>query len=182
MPLRNTSSTYGAVAKILHWASVLLVLAGWAIGTLGDALPRDARASALYVHILAGLLVLVVLALRLVWRQVDTPPTPETAPPGTWALKLASLIHEALYILLLLVPLTGILVQFLRGDPLPIPGVGDVASPWLPNRATARVVKEAHEVLANVLFVTAAIHAAAALFHHWILRDRTLARMLPGHH
>jgi cytochrome b561 len=182
MPLRNTTSTYGSVAKTLHWASALLVLAGWAIGTLGDALPRDGRASALYVHILAGLLVLAVLALRLIWWQVETPPTPEKAPLGTWALKMARLIHKALYVLLLLAPLTGILVQFLRGDPLPIPGVGDVASPWLPNRATARVVKEAHEVLANVLFVTAAIHAAAALFHHWILRDRTLARMLPGHH
>lgn len=182
MPLRNTSSAYGTVTKTLHWASVLLVLAGWAIGTLGDALPRDGRASALYVHILAGLLVLVVLALRLIWRQVDTPPTPEQVPPGTWALKLARLIHEALYVLLLLVPLSGIVVQFLRGDPLPIPGIGDIASPWLSNRATARAAKEVHEVLANVLFVTAAIHAAAALFHHWILRDRTLTRMLPGHH
>lgn len=182
MPLRSTSSIYGTVAKILHWASVLLVLAGWAIGTLGDALPREGRASALYAHILAGLLVLAVLSLRLIWRQIDTPPTPEKAPLGTWALKLARLIHEALYVLLLLVPLSGILVLFLRGDPLPIPGIGDIASPWLPNRATARVAKEIHEVLANLLIVIAAIHGAAALFHHWILRDRTLARMLPGHH
>lgn len=182
MPLRNTSSAYGTVAKCLHWASVLLVLIGWAIGTLGDALPRESRGTALYVHILAGLLVLVVLVLRLAWRQVDVPPAPEPVSFGTWALRLARLIHDALYTLLLLVPISGILVQFLRGDPLPIPGIGDIASPWLPNRATARTAKEVHEVLANALVVTAAIHAAAALFHHWILRDRTLSRMLPGHH
>ncbi len=182
MPLRNTTSAYGTVTKILHWTSVLLVLAGWAIGTLGDALPRDSRAAALYAHILAGLLVLVVLALRLAWRQVDKPPAPEPVPLGTWALRLARLIHDALYVLLLLVPISGILVQFLRGDPLPIPGIGDIASPWLPNRATARTAKEIHEVLANLLVVTAAVHGAAALFHHWILRDRTLTRMLPGHH
>ncbi len=182
MPLRNTTSAYGTVTKILHWASVLLVLAGWAIGTLGDALPRDSRGTALYLHILAGLLVLAVLIGRLAWRQLDAPPAPEPVPLGTWGQRLAKLVHDALYVLLLLVPITGIVLQFLRGDPLPIPGIGEIASPWAANRASARVAKEVHEVLANALIITAAIHAAAALFHHWILRDRTLARMLPGHH
>jgi len=48
------------------------------------------------------------------------------------------------------------------------------------DRAFARSVTEVHEILANALVILAGLHAVAALVHHWILRDRTLARMLPG--
>ena len=48
------------------------------------------------------------------------------------------------------------------------------------DRAFARLVKEPHELLSNLLLVLAGVHAAAALAHHWLLRDRTLKRMLPG--
>jgi len=90
------------------------------------------------------------------------------------------LAHYALYALLIAVPVAGIVVQFARGDALPLFGLSDIPSPWLANRAFARSAKEVHEVLANALVIFAGLHAAAALVHHWILRDRTLVRMLPG--
>ena len=89
------------------------------------------------------------------------------------------LAHYALYALLVAVPISGIVLQFARGDALPLFGLAEIPSPWVANRTYARSVKEVHEVLANALVILAAFHAAAALVHHWIFRDRTLVRMLP---
>jgi cytochrome b561 len=88
--------------------------------------------------------------------------------------------HYALYALLVGVSVAGIVVQFARGDALPLFGFSEIPSPWMANRSFARSVKEVHEVLANGLMVLALVHAAAALAHHWLFRDRTLVRMLPG--
>ena len=181
MQLGNSARDYGAIAKAFHWSAVLLILAGWALGTLGDDLPRGAaRNLGLFIHISAGVIVLALFAPRLGWRLIDAPPQPEPSPFGPWVDRLAAWAHYALYALLLAAPLAGIAVQFARGDALPILGIFDIPSPWLADRASARVAKEVHEFLANALVVLAGMHAAAALFHHWVLRDRTLTRMLPG--
>lgn len=181
MQLRNSANGYGAVSRSLHWITVLLVLIAWAVGTFGDVLPKgEARAMGLAVHIAAGLAILMVLAARLVWRAIDPPPLPEPTMFGTWGDRASRLAHYTLYGLLLLVPVIGIAVQFARGAPLPLFGLAEIASPWTADRAFARSMKEVHEVMANALVILALLHAAAALIHHWVLHDRTLARMLPG--
>jgi cytochrome b561 len=180
MQLRNTEDRYGAVPQALHWVVVVLVLVAWTLGTFGDDLPRGAaRDAGLFVHISAGLLIIALMIVRLAWRAADSPPPPEHSVFGVWGDRAARLVHYALYILLVAVPVVGIAVQFARGNALPILGWTDIASPWAADRAFARSVKEIHEVLANALLILAGPHAAAALVHHWILRDRTLLRMLP---
>ena len=76
--------------------------------------------------------------------------------------------------------IVGIVAQFARGDTLSVFGLYEIASPWVKDRAFARSVTEIHEIAANALVVPAALHAVAALVHHWVFRDRTLVRMLPG--
>jgi cytochrome b561 len=83
-------------------------------------------------------------------------------------------------VLLIAVPAVGIAAQFARGRPVPLFGLGEIPSPWAVDRAFARLVTEVHELLANTLLAVACLHAAAALAHHWLFRDRTLTRMLPG--
>jgi cytochrome b561 len=78
------------------------------------------------------------------------------------------------------VPVAGIVLQFARGNAVSIFGLFDIVSPWTADRALARSVKEIHDILANTLVILAALHAAAAIFHTVVLRDRTLRRMLPG--
>jgi len=181
MNLRNSENRYGLVAQSLHWATVLLVLTGWLLGTLGDDLPEGtAQSIGLFVHITAGLSVIAIVVLRLIWRIGNPPPAPERTPLGDCGDRAAWFAQYVLYALLFAVPITGIVVQFARGDALPMFGVFDIASPWPADRIFARSVKEFHEVLANALVIFAAFHAAAALVHHWVFRDRTLLRMLPG--
>ena len=180
MKIFNSVRDYGTVAPTLHWCTVVLVALAWALGTFDDVLPKvGPRASGLFVHILAGLAIVALLAARVVWRMIDKPPSPEPGRLGVWPHRLAMLAHLALYALLLAVPVVGIVLQFARGEPLPLFGLMDIASPWPGDRAFARSVKEVHEVLAHALVIIAALHALAAMMHHWIFRDRTLVRMLP---
>jgi cytochrome b561 len=85
----------------------------------------------------------------------------------------------SLYVLLVAVPVVGVVLQFARGDALPLFGLAEIPSPWFKDRAFAHNVNEVHEILAHALVALAAFHAAAALIHHWVFRDRTLVRMLP---
>jgi cytochrome b561 len=157
------------------------VVLAWALGTFDDVLPKGAaRAAGLFVHISAGLAILALLVVRLLWRLADPPPPSEATVLDVWLDRAGRLAHYALYALLIAAPVAGIVLQFARGDALPLFGLSEIPSPWIANRALARSVKEVHELLANALGILACMHAAAALVHHWVFRDRTLVRMLPG--
>lgn len=182
MDIFSSSLRYGAIARLLHWATVLLVVAAWLLGVFGDALPgKPAQAAGLYVHIAAGLLVIVLTVLRLAWRGVDAAPTEDVATTALarWTLLAARAMHLCLYGLLIAAPLIGIGVQFARGHALPVFGLFEIVSPWPADRAYAHSLKEVHELLSHALVAVAFLHAAAAMLHHWVLHDRTLLRMLP---
>jgi cytochrome b561 len=180
MHWHNSAEGYGAVPQMMHWITVALVILAWSLGQFDDIFPKGAaRAASLFVHISAGLAVMGILVLRVFWRLADPPPPIERTVLGAWLDRAGRLVHYVLYALLIAVPVSGIFLQFARGDTLPLFGLAQMASPWIADRAFGHAVKEIHEVMANVLVILAAFHAAAALVHHWVLRDRTLVRMLP---
>ncbi len=180
MQINNSSKGYGAIPQAAHWLTVILVALAWVLGLFGDDLPKGApRDAGLFVHMSAGLAVVILLVVRLALNLVNPPPSAGPARLGIWMVRLGQVTHYVLYALLIAVPVAGIVLQFARGDALPIFGIADIASPWVKDRAFARSVKEVHEILAHTLVIVAGFHAAAALFHHWVIRDRTLARMLP---
>ena len=177
MQIYNSSKGYGAIPQVAHWLTVVLVAVVWILGLFGDDLAKGApRAAALFIHISA---VMALLVVRLAWNLANPPPDAEPTGLGVCADRLGQTAHYLLYGLLIAVPIAGLMLQFARGDALPIFGIADIASPWIRDRAFSRSVKEVHEILAHTLMIVAGFHAAAALFHHWVLRDRTLAKMLP---
>jgi cytochrome b561 len=181
MQFRNSPDRYGTIPQLLHWLTVGLVVLAWALGTFDDALPKGAaRSAGLFVHISVGIAILAVLTVRVLWRLADPPPLPESTVLGVLLERAGRLAHYGLYALLIAVPVAGIVLQFARGDALPLFGLFEIASPWTADRAFVRSVKGVHELLANGLMILAGLHAAAAFVHHWIFRDRTLVRMLPG--
>ena len=182
MPLRNSHKDYGSVARFAHWATALFVALAWPLGMFRDYFPRGAALNAdLFVHMSLGLGVILLLVLRLVWRALDPPPPAIAASRfEPWIGYAATAGHLLLYALLIATPILGVVLQFARGQALPVFGLFDVPSPWVMDRAFFREVLGLHQLAANALGVVALGHAAAALFHHWALGDRTLARMLPG--
>jgi cytochrome b561 len=97
MRFRNSADGYGAVAQSLHWLTVSLVAIAWALGTFDDVLPKGAaRAAGLFIHISAGMAILVALVARTLWRMADPPPQPAPTMLEVWAETAARLGHYAL--------------------------------------------------------------------------------------
>lgn len=179
MQLANSKKRYGAGPQLIHWLTALFVIAGWLIGQFGEYLGRFDRIG-FFIHMMLGECVIALLILRLAWRAANPPPPMEPTPFGFLIKAAAHLGHFTLYTLLIVVPLLGIIVQLKRGHALPVFGVFELSSPWPTDRAMARGILAVHYYLANALIVLAGVHACAALAHHYLWRDRTLVRMLPG--
>jgi cytochrome b561 len=170
---------WGRLSIALHWLSFVLVLALAAIGlTMEEMAPGTAKVQVYSLHKSLGLTVLFLTGLRLLWRLFERRPAPIAGTPR-WQHALASLTHLALYALLLLVPLSGWWFNSTAGFPLRWFGL--VALPPLGefDRSIKHQAGETHEFLFWCLAAVVAVHAAAALWHHYRWQDRTLARMLP---
>jgi cytochrome b561 len=179
--LANSKTRYGAVPQAVHWLTAIFVVCGFLLGQFGDVLAKGApREFGLLVHMTLGQGVAALLVIRFAWRMVNPPPPPEATPLGKLVEIVAKLSHFTLYGLLLVVPILGMVVQLKRGNTLPIFGIWHLPSPWPVDRNLARSILSVHGTLADALLILAGIHASAALVHHWIWRDRTLSRMLPG--
>lgn len=170
---------YGATAKVLHWTTALCVVAAWLLGHFIDDFPRSIEPGALFSHMSIGLVVLSLLLIRLGWRLSHPPPALLSSAFSPWAEWAATLVHWLLYALMLAIPVSGIVMQFARGRALPIFGLFEITSPWARDRALQSSVHELHALLANSLLILAALHAVAALGHHYVLKDTTLIRMMP---
>jgi cytochrome b561 len=180
MRIRNSAKTYGSIAIGLHWIVAVLVPAAWISGHLGDMLPRASHDMGLLMHASLGLSMLGFALARLAWRLADPPPVPEATKFGSWTVHASEIVHLLIYGIMFAIPVLGILTQFARGYGLPVFGLFEIASPWVGNRNFAHDMKEMHEALANGLMILIALHAGAALAHHYWLHDRTLKRMVPG--
>jgi len=183
MQLNDQSCRYNRFAQTLHWLTAIFVIVAWLLGEFDDVLPKGAvRAAGLFVHISVGLAILAMLVIRVPWQIAYKPP-PEPSAFGSWMTvwtdPAARIAHYAMYLLLAAVSITGIVLQFARGNALPLFWFVEISSPWIYDKNFAHSVKEVHEVAANALVVVACLHAVAALIHHFVFRDSTLVRMLP---
>lgn len=176
----GTRLRYGAVAQIFHWATAVLVLVAFVYGPGGSeqrvySLARDSDRQ---LHETLGIAVLSIVVLRLAWRAFDV--APDEPPMPAWMRIASKLVHATLYALLLGVPFTAISGAWLEGHPLTL--LGNVRiGPWLPEaHALGSIVASVHTWLGDAILWVAGVHAAAALYHHFALRDGVLRSMLPG--
>ena len=183
MRLANSGQRYGAVAILLHWlmALVLIVLLAW--GLYMVRLPDvgfDTRKITLIIyHKEVGMLAFVLALLRLGWRVGQVlPALVETLPD--WQKVIARLVHLCLYALLLALPVSGWLMSSAAGFPVSFLGLFDLPDLVPPDELLFRTFVLAHRWLAYALIALTALHAGAALGHHFLLRDETLKKMLPG--
>ncbi len=177
---------YSAVAIVLHWMIAALLFGEVALGLRMEGLRGPARFALFQVHKSVGITILLLVALRLVWRLLRTPP-----PVGArgWERALAHGVHALFYLLLFALPLSGwtivstsriVVPTLLYGVvPLPhLPGLADL--PAAAKAAWNGVARSAHVNFVLVLYAAFALHLAGAMKHQWFDRDGDLARMAPG--
>ncbi|GGH22258.1 cytochrome b [Alsobacter metallidurans] len=169
--------SYDALSRFFHWTMAGLILVVFSMGLTVDVLPRAMEQTYVNLHMVLGTLILALYAARLAWRFRHKPP-PADPTLGRFIDVTSRWGHVGLWALMLAVPLIGIAVIFWRGRGIDF-YLFQIPSPLAANRAVARPMKEAHELAAYALVGLAALHAAAALWHHFIRRDGVLRRMLP---
>jgi cytochrome b561 len=180
MLVRNTSSRWGPVSQLLHWVVVALVITQLILGPLAAALPLGMHKLAMLArHKSIGITILMLAIVRLLWRALSpAPQLPVTLAP--YERKLARFTHAALYALLFILPLSGWIMSSARNFAVSWFGLFQLPDLVSPDRHLYEFMVRAHLTLAWVLGIIAALHALAALRHHFILKDDVLRRMLPA--
>jgi cytochrome b561 len=177
--IRNTRDGWGWPAVALHWAVALLIVAAFALALVTDELPRPERPYYDFIHASIGITVLVILVARIAWALLNPTPAPPAGTPH-WQHTAARLTHLSLYLLTLAVVLFGWMLAGLSTPPIEPQAFGLVPmpSPVTLSPAAEDFLEEAHEITAYALVALACLHALAALWHHFVLRDDILRRML----
>ena len=180
MNWRNSTDRYGSLSIGLHWLMLLLFVGVYACIELRGFFPKgsDPREALKTWHFMLGLSVLVLALLRLVVHLTTATPRIEPDPPG-WQKLSARLMHLALYGLMIGMPIAGWLLLSAAGKPIPFFGL-QLPALIAESKSAASLIKEVHETGGTVGYFLIALHAAAALFHHYFVRDNTLRRMLPS--
>ena len=169
-------SRYTRTAVVLHWVLALMILGSLAFGLYMTSLPfSPARLKYYNWHKWAGVVILTLSALRLLWRLTHRPPA-DVAMPG-WQRRAAHAVHGALYLLFFAVPLVGWAYSSAAGFPIVLFGVLPLPDFVPVDRALAEALKPWHGWLAYTLAALVALHVAGALKHQFVDRDRLLARM-----
>jgi len=161
----------------LHWITAVLVVLLWCIGQTIDWFPRGTpRVSMRSLHISLGVVLGLVILYRIWWRSTAGVRLP---PAGIGKLKtLATAIHFLLYVGVVAAVALGITNVWVRGDT--IFNLFTVPKFDPTNKPLRDAVEELHALMAHAVMVLAALHASAALVHHYLWKDQVLRRMLPG--
>ena len=178
----NTRSRYGAVAVLLHWAMALL-LAGLAVlglymTSLPDAGFDKSKVLLVIYHKEFGMAALVLVVIRLAWSATGVQPELSIRNPE-WQNVAARFVHLCFYGLMFALPITGWIMSSAAAIPVSIFGLFYLPDLVPPDDGLFHRMIAVHSWLAYALIACFAVHAAAALYHHYALRDDTLRRMLP---
>jgi cytochrome b561 len=177
--LRNSETSWGTVAKALHWVIAVVLLIsmfyGWWMTRFSV---REFRLDHYGLHGSIGYDLLLLMLLRLGWRTFDSTPLP---PPGTahWEVVAAKVGHVLLYLLTIVVCIAGWLLAGTMRRPLDAPLLGFIDIPVPPlGRSYHELFEDSHKIIAYTLLALIVVHVAAALRHHFIKRNDVLRRML----
>jgi len=172
----SVTRTYNAVAKILHWAIALLIVAQFVIAFLMPDVHKETKPEGLIGwHVSVGVMILLLAVVRVIWRVVRPPVT--TGTEDGLQKRIAAITHGLLYLGMLVIPVLGWananwrewVVGVCSGFSLPSILSHDVS--W------GHDVGDIHGLLAWGLLALIGLHVAAGLYHQIVLKDDTLSRM-----
>jgi len=179
MPLRNTANSYGAVAKLLHWGILALIIAQYVLAEAAEELEDGPdKFATIANHKSTGMLILLLMLARIGWKLANRG-LPQPVPMARPQQIAAAAGHGILYLLLLALPLSGWMMSSAAGYPAGFFGLFDFPMLVGESHDLKETLEEVHETLFNAVVVVAVLHALAAVFHHVWMKDDTLRRMLP---
>lgn len=174
----DDGTTYDPVAIALHWTTAVLVFANFALAQTWDWFAKPTKSLMEDTHMSFGVLLAAVILARLVWRWI--PGHQVSSAEAGWMRLASKGTHYLLYALLVAEASLGFTFRWGAGRQMEFfglgipPMIGEIARPL------RRELREFHEWIGWAIVILALLHAFAALYHHYVLKDRVLKRMLPG--
>lgn len=174
-----TSNQYTGPAMLLHWLIFALIACGFTLAVYMVDLPLSPQKLKYFSwHKWIGITVFLLAIARLAWRMTHPAPAlPATLP--AWQLRAAAASHILLYVLILVIPLSGWIYSSAAGVPTVYLGIVPLPDLLAKDKPLADLLKVVHVTLNYSMLTLVIIHAAAAFKHHFIDHDEVLARMLP---
>ncbi|UQS17070.1 cytochrome b [Pseudomonas sp. HS6] len=179
MPWTSSESRYSTVSVLLHWLMLVLLVLVYASMELRGIFPKGSGGRSLIreVHYMLGLTVFVLVWFRLLARSIGPAPKIFPASPQ-WQTALARLMHWALYLFMISMPILGWLITSAEGHQVMFYGF-DLPLLVQEDKAFAKQVEHWHVLIGNIGYWLIGLHALAGLYHHYVVGDNTLLRMMP---
>jgi cytochrome b561 len=177
MPVRSTAADWGAVTRLFHWGMLLLFIGIISVGFYMTDLKLGPQKLKIYaLHKSIGLTLLGLAVARLLWRLSER--RPASPPMPAWQERAAAATHVLLYVLMFVIPLSGWLFNSAAGFPLQWFHLVNLPALAAADPGLKALAKQIHLTGVITLIAVVALHAAAALKHHFVDHDRTLLAML----
>lgn len=175
------TQSYTAPARWLHWSMAALVLCMIPAGVImtQQGLDRSLQNTLFIFHKNTGVLLIILIVIRMIYRARTAPP-PEPAHLPAWQAKIAGLTHAALYGLLLIVPVSGYIRVKAGGFPIETLDAMNIPSLVPRSDALAEVAKSVHYFGGLLIAALIVMHIGAALHHGIVKKDGVFSRMWPG--
>ncbi|MGE5320152.1 MAG: cytochrome b [Hyphomicrobiaceae bacterium] len=168
---------YSTPAIVLHWLVALLIFAAFPLGLYMADLPFSPEKLKLFsYHKWIGVSVFMLAVFRVTWRLTHMPP-PLPASVAAWQRRASVIVHGLLYLLILVVPISGWLMSSAKGVQTVWFGVLPLPDLIGKDKALGRQLAEVHETLNYTMLALVVVHVSAALQHHFIERQPFLQRM-----
>ena len=173
----DDGTTYDNVAIALHWATAALVIANFALSQTWDWFAKPTKGLMEDTHMSFGVLLTAVIIARIAWRLI--PGHQVSSLEAGWQRIASKATHYVLYVLLVAEATLGFAFRWGAGRPMEFFGAGIPPLIDEMSKPLRHELREFHEWIGWAIIIIAMIHAAAALYHHYELKDRVLLRMLP---
>ncbi len=174
----DDGTNYDNVAITLHWLTALLVIIQFALGETWGWFPRPTRHVMVTTHMSFGILLTLVVLARIVWRFVLRH---HVRSLESGVVRIAAVtVHYVFYVLLAVQAVLGFLSRWEGNEAMSFFGL-QIPPPFHGSgQKVAHQLQDIHNWVGWAIIILAIGHASAALYHHYSLKDRVLARMLPA--
>jgi cytochrome b561 len=175
--IKNTSDSYGLVAKVFHWLISLIIICLLTVGfTMTSMDPSDEKWQLYSGHKATGVIVLSLVILRFLWRLINTEVLLPASLPS-WQKAAARATHYMLYFFMFMMPISGVMMCRFGGNDIDVFGMFTIHA-LEKNPDTAKLFWQFHTWAAIGFVALIALHILAGLYHHFIRKDRVLIRMI----
>ncbi|MGL4319952.1 MAG: cytochrome b [Paracoccaceae bacterium] len=174
------TTAYRPTARALHWISALLVLATFPAGVimLQEGLSRPLQNGLFMFHKNIGVVILLLVLARIAYRMANPPP-PLPASVSDMQARIAGAVHWLLYLLLIVMAVSGYVRVVAGGFPLEVWDSIGVPRLVAKSEELAKQAKAIHGIARFALFALILAHVGAAVYHGVVRKDGVFSRMWP---